>query len=344
MKQLKKIIYVFIITISVLCFNNLEVNAITLTNRLLINSTQMNTSTRLYTAGSQNMDLLIRPSSSSVVDHNNPRYGYVALCNAAGSSSSKYISTVSSNLLTDIAVVNSTVGCTIPGTSAYRTTSRVLYITFQIPYTNYDCSVSGGTCLWEDNLTLAWWEPSGGNEYSLISYGFSYDPYNFNESVDPSVLQNDSIINNGNETNEKLDETNDKLDETNDNLDKIDGSVNDLNDSINNSSVDNPGSKIEEFENMLPENGVITQLITLPISLFQKVLSSINGTCQEYNLGNLFGTDLTLPCVNISNYLGATLWNVIDVLFSGLFVLVISKKMIKVFNNFTSMEEGDVLD
>lgn len=135
-----------------------------------------------------------------------------------------------------------------------------------------------------------------------------------------------------------------KQEQTNENLDKIDGSINDLNDSINNSNTDNPSSKIEEFESMLPENGVITRLITLPISLFQNVLTSINGTCQQYSLGSLFGTNLTLPCINISNYLGTTLWNVIDVLFSGLFVFVIAKKMIKVFNNFTSMEEGDVLD
>ena len=124
----------------------------------------------------------------------------------------------------------------------------------------------------------------------------------------------------------------------------VNDSVNKVDDSINNSTVDSPSSKFEEFENMLPENGVITELITLPISLFQNVLGSINGTCTEYNLGNLLGTDLRLPCINISNYIGTTLWNVIDILFSGFFVLAIGKKMIKAFNGFTSMEEGDVLD
>lgn len=113
---------------------------------------------------------------------------------------------------------------------------------------------------------------------------------------------------------------------------------------ITSSDVDSPNNLFSEFESYLPENGVITELITLPVSLFQKVLSSINGSCSQYNLGNLMGTDLILPCINISNYLGSSLWNVIDILFSGLFVLVISKKMIKAFNNFSSMEEGDVLD
>lgn len=119
---------------------------------------------------------------------------------------------------------------------------------------------------------------------------------------------------------------------------------NQIKDSLTNSTVDDPSGTFNQFESYLPENGVITQLITLPISLFQRVLSSINGTCTQYNLGNLLGTDLILPCINISNYIGTTLWNVIDVLFSGFFVLVIGKKMIKAFNNFSSMEEGDVLD
>lgn len=122
--------------------------------------------------------------------------------------------------------------------------------------------------------------------------------------------------------------------------DKIDG----IDSSINNSNVDDPSGSFSKFESYLPDNGVITDLITLPISLFQNVLGSINGTCTEYNLGNLMGTDLKLPCINISNYLGSTLWNVIDILFSGFFVLAIGKKMIKAFNGFTSMEEGDVLD
>lgn len=115
-------------------------------------------------------------------------------------------------------------------------------------------------------------------------------------------------------------------------------------DTITNSDVDSPNDTFEEFESFLPENGVITQLITLPISLFQKILNSINGTCSQYNLGNLLGTNLILPCINVSNYIGTTIWNVIDVLFSGFFVLKISKKMIKTFNSFSSMEEGDVLD
>lgn len=158
-------------------------------------------------------------------------------------------------------------------------------------------------------------------------------------------LQNAKLISGSiGDLNSSIGETNDKLDETNDKLDETNNQLGDLNDNITNANTDNPSSKFNEFESFIPENSVITQLITLPISLFQKVLNSINGTCSEYNLGNLLGTNLTFPCINISNYIGSTVWNVIDVLFSGFFVLKISKKMIKTFNSFSSMEEGDVLD
>lgn len=99
----------------------------------------------------------------------------------------------------------------------------------------------------------------------------------------------------------------------------------------------------EEFESFLPENGVVTQLITLPITLYTNILNNINGSCSSFSLGNIFGESLSFPCINLKNILGNNLWQVIDILFSGFFVLVIARKLIKVFNNFSSMKEGDVI-
>lgn len=97
------------------------------------------------------------------------------------------------------------------------------------------------------------------------------------------------------------------------------------------------------FKSNLAENGVITQLITLPITLFTSILNSVNGTCNQFNLGSLYGHSLILPCINVSNYIGSSLWSIIDILISGLFVYKISRKFIKVFNNFSSMKDGDVI-
>lgn len=117
-----------------------------------------------------------------------------------------------------------------------------------------------------------------------------------------------------------------------------------LDNTLTDDSVDNPSSMISDFEDLLPSNGVITQLIALPITLYQKVLNSINGTCSSFNLGSLYGTNLVLPCIELSNILGSSLVNIIDLMISGFFILHISKKMVKAFESFTSMKEGDVID
>lgn len=102
-------------------------------------------------------------------------------------------------------------------------------------------------------------------------------------------------------------------------------------------------SIFDNFKSTLAVNGVITQLITLPVTLFTSILNSVNGTCTPFNLGSLYGHSLILPCINVSDFLGSSLWSIIDILISGLFVYSISHKFKKVFNAWSSMKEGDVI-
>lgn len=126
----------------------------------------------------------------------------------------------------------------------------------------------------------------------------------------------------------------------------VNNSISNINNNLTDSSVSSSSdvsNTFNNFDSYIPTNNTIGSLLTLPLTLFQNVLNSINGTCQSFSLGSLLGTELVLPCINLSSYLGSTLYGVVDVLFSGLFVLTISKKFIAVFNNFTAMKEGDVL-
>lgn len=125
---------------------------------------------------------------------------------------------------------------------------------------------------------------------------------------------------------------------------EINQNLEDINDTMKDDNVDNPDSTIQEMQDMLPTNGTITQLISLPITLYQKILNSINGTCQSFDLGEFYGSHLVMPCIDLQNYLGNTLWTTIDLIISGVFVLTIARKMIKAFENFTSMKEGDVIN
>ena len=112
-----------------------------------------------------------------------------------------------------------------------------------------------------------------------------------------------------------------------------------LNDTLNNSSTDDPNNDVNNMNSKVASNNSITQLLTLPITLFQNVLNNINGSCSSYNLGSLFGTSLTLPCINLESILGSTLWGVIDVLISGLFILSFRKKMVDIFNHMSSLND-----
>lgn len=126
----------------------------------------------------------------------------------------------------------------------------------------------------------------------------------------------------------------------------LNDSINSLDDTLKDDNVDdnNIASSFEDFNDFLDDNSTITQLITLPITLYTAILNNLNGTCSPFNLGALYGENLVLPCINVSQYLGSSLWNMIDIIISGFAIFAISKKMIKVFNNFSSLREGDVID
>lgn len=130
----------------------------------------------------------------------------------------------------------------------------------------------------------------------------------------------------------RIDETNNQLGDLNNNI---------TNDNIDNNNVSNAFS---EFENFVDENATISSLLTLPVTLFSAILNGMQNSCVPFNLGSLYGEDLILPCINISSYLGNTLWTMIDIIISGFAIYFISQKFIKVFNNFSSMKEGDVID
>ena len=120
----------------------------------------------------------------------------------------------------------------------------------------------------------------------------------------------------------------------------VNQSVQDMNNTIKDDSVDNP----TDYSGNVASNGVITQLITLPITLYTKILNSTSSSCTPFNLGTLYGENLVLPCIVLSDYLGSSLVNVIDILISGLFIYSVSRKMIKVFNSLSSMKESDVVN
>lgn len=152
-----------------------------------------------------------------------------------------------------------------------------------------------------------------------------------------SDLNTQRIINSFNagqqETQESIDANTDAVNENTE-------AVEDINDSINDSSVDNPNNALNGLNNYFGSNGVISDLLLLPVRMFQSIVNTIDGTCSPFNLGQLLGHDLTMPCINLQSRLGNSLYSVIDILISGFFILTIRKKFVDIFNHFTSLNMG----
>lgn len=127
---------------------------------------------------------------------------------------------------------------------------------------------------------------------------------------------------------------------------KVSNSVNQVNDSINDSSVDssNTNSTLDGLNNNLPTNGTISSLILMPITLAQSYLNGMNSSCSTYSMGTILGVEISLPCINLSSLLGSSLITIIDILFSGFMIFAIGKKMVRVFNNFTNLKDGQIND
>lgn len=125
-------------------------------------------------------------------------------------------------------------------------------------------------------------------------------------------------------------------------LQDVNSSIQETNDTLTDDTIDdtNTSSTLEDLSEDLPTNSVISDLLLLPVRLFQNILNSINGSCSPFNLGSLYGSNLTLPCINIETLIGSTLWSVIDILFCGAFILIIRKKFVDIFENLTELRNG----
>ena len=115
--------------------------------------------------------------------------------------------------------------------------------------------------------------------------------------------------------------------------------TNNVNNSINDSTTDDPSSDISTMNSKVASNNSITQLLTLPIQLYQSILNSLSGSCSSFSLGTLYNHSITLPCIDLESLLGSTLYGIIDILISGLFVLSFRKKMVDIFNHMTSLND-----
>lgn len=112
-----------------------------------------------------------------------------------------------------------------------------------------------------------------------------------------------------------------------------------LTDSIISEDSPNTNQDIQDMDDMVASDTPITDLITMPLTLINAYINGIGATCSPVNLGNLYGTTLTLPCINLEQRLGSNLWGIIDALFSLFMCYNIGMLFVSAFDGITSLRD-----
>ena len=238
-----------------------------------------------------------------------------------------------------------------------------------------DCGSGNGQCIYkiDDVFTITNNNTSSSTNKTFIFYNavlsdnsniISDDSINFSNLINNASSNANSIMSNANQNRQQIinnqnTNTQNIINNQNTNQQQTHNDMNDLKnkqdttnqklDDVNNtlSSEDAPSnndvsSKTNDWASKNASTGPISGMVLMPITLLNAYTSGMNSTCSPYNLGNLYGTDIILPCINVSNYLGSTLWGVIDILFSGLMIFAMGKKFVKIFNDFTNLRDNQI--
>lgn len=149
-------------------------------------------------------------------------------------------------------------------------------------------------------------------------------------SNDYSAVINNQNINSQNEINS---------------INNVNNSVNNMNDTLKDTDIDDNalGGKLAEITSI--SDTPITDLLTLPVTLLQKLYNSLSGSCSTYSIPFGFGlTDYTLnlPCLNLGHekFLGRVVWGAIDDLICILMVFAIFKMVIWFYSSWTTLKDN----
>lgn len=205
---------------------------------------------------------------------------------------------------------------------------------FDIYDTNNDSIRYGDYCLYDENKVLL--------SCRRLDSGVNSTIYLFSNSnayyMRTTLYKSNAVLNNAYISGVICSS---KLDETNDTLHSIDDTTKDINGYLQDDSQANMNSFWNDIKDIGIDESPISSFITLPITLINDFIDGLDdNTCKSFNLGNLLGTDLILPCINPQNFLGQNLWTIIDALTSVFMIYNIVMLFVKVFNDLTSLKDS----
>lgn len=83
----------------------------------------------------------------------------------------------------------------------------------------------------------------------------------------------------------------------------------------------------------------VSDLLTMPITLINAFIDGVDGQCTPYVFGTLYDYQLHLPCINIKDILGVTLYTIIDGLCSIFMLFNIGSLIVTFFDKSTSLDD-----
>lgn len=121
---------------------------------------------------------------------------------------------------------------------------------------------------------------------------------------------------------------------------KLDDQTNAIND-VNTSLNDDTAPNVPDFEDLdVADDSVISDLVTMPITIAEHILDAFNDTCSNYTIPFFNNTTLTLPCFTISDYVGNEVARVIDLAIILFMIYNIAMLAISAFNDMTSLRDS----
>lgn len=153
-------------------------------------------------------------------------------------------------------------------------------------------------------------------------------------TLNTSDTNTQSIINNQNNNTQSI------INNNNYNTQQITGSIDSASQNVAD-SIDSLASAMTSTESPtinLPQDPFnftgVEGIFLLPITIAR----SYSTTCSPYSF-QLFGKNITFPCINLENYLGSTLWRIIDALFIFGITIGLSNLIRRVYISFTSLSD-----
>lgn len=121
-------------------------------------------------------------------------------------------------------------------------------------------------------------------------------------------------------------------------LDNNTNAINDLNDTMKDESEPQIDLDLD-----IDTNSPVSDLLTMPLTILNKIFDITDDSCQPYVLPfDFFGGNntLTLPCIDLEDHLGSSVYNVLDTLLCFFIAYNIGLMCISIYENITSLNDS----